>query len=122
MAPLPTSTTALRSLLGALFVVISLDATGTTSEDSHPRWESPLARDVSKVDRERHATNSPSPIAPIAQQPGRLAQTLTNVAIFALSASGRVSGTGRDTTGDIGKLPLGTRNDPFSSGIQGSIK
>lgn len=122
MVPLPTATTALRSILGALFVVISLDATGTTSEDSHPRWESPLARDVSKVDRERHVTTSPSPIAPSAQQPGRLAQTLTNVTIFALGATGKVSGVGRDTTGDIGKPPLGMHDDPFSRGIQGSIK
>ncbi|NII56396.1 hypothetical protein [Luteibacter sp. SG786] len=122
MVPLPTATTALRSILGALFVVISLDATGTTSEDSHPRWESPLARDVSKVNRERHVTTSPSPIAPNAQQPGRLAQTLTNVAIFALGATGKVSGVGRDTTGDIGKPLLGAREDRVRPGVQGAIK
>lgn len=122
MVPPSTATTALRSILGAFFVLVSLDATGTTGEDSHPGWESPLARDVSKVDRERHVITSPSPIAPSAQQPGRLAQTLTNVAIFALSATGKVSGVGRDTTGDIGKPPLGMHNDPLSSGIQGSIK
>lgn len=120
MVPLPTATTRLKAILGAFFLLASLDATGTTGEDSHPGWESPLARDVSKVDRERHVTTSP--VAPHARQPGRLSQTLTNVAIFALSATGKVSGIGRDTTGDIGKPLLGTRQDRARSGVQGAIK
>lgn len=122
MVPLPSATTALRSILGALFVAISLDASGTTSEDSHLRWESPLARDVSKVDRERHATPSPSPITLRPQAPGRLSQTLTNVAVLALTATGRVSGVGRDTTGDIGKPLLGSQAGRSQSGVQGAIK
>lgn len=120
--PDPTATRALKFIVGALSAMNSLDAAGMPNENSLPTWESPLVHDVSKVDRERHATASPSPVAPKAQQPGRLAQTLTNVAIFALSATGKVSGTGRDTTGDIGKPPLGMHDDPFSRGIQGSIK
>jgi|GEM_PF-4274655 len=119
MIPPSTATTALRAMLGAA-IAISLDAASTTSDDSHPKWESPLARDISTVDHQRHATASP--IAPPARQPSRLAQTLTHVAVFALGATGNVSSAGRDTAGDIGKPPLGIHDDPFSSGIQGAIK
>ena len=83
-------------------------------------WESPLAHDLSIAHRGRRSVARPIPAEP--RQAGKAARALTEVALFGLSFAGKISGTGRDTTGDIGKPPLGIRDSRSQPGIQGAIK
>lgn len=83
-------------------------------------WESPLARDLSTAHRRRQSGAPQAAAEP--RQAGTAARVLTEVALFGLGATGKISGTGRDSTGDIGKPPLGIRDSRSRPGVQGAIK
>ncbi|WP_413625478.1 hypothetical protein [Luteibacter sp. Lutesp34] len=101
-----------------------IDPTFLAAETPHVNpgstWESPLARDLSTAHRGRQSAAPQAAAEP--RQAGTAARILTEVALFGLGATGKISGTGRDTTGDIGKPPLGIRDSRSRPGVQGAIK
>jgi hypothetical protein len=83
-------------------------------------WTPPLARDL--PDAYRASDRGPQSTPPGPRQPSTAARWITETALLVLSGTGKISGTGRDTTGDIGKPPLGIRDASQGHGVQGAIK
>ena len=70
----------------------------------------------------RSGQPSPPSITFTSGRTDRSVQVATNALLLLLSATGKVTGYGRDTTGDIGKPPLGIRPDPYTPPVRGSIR
>jgi hypothetical protein len=110
-------------VVSAVVALFSMPAVATKPASQvavQSSWDPPLLRRLPKATQDNRPNPRTMTLAPGSAGPG--AYWLTEMAVLALSATGKVTAAGRDTTADIGKPLPGIRTDQYQPAIRGAIK